>query len=144
MVIHDTTTTVQAAAFVPRQTIIWQPTSPAEAHRATARAYIHEHLTDPSLSAARVAHAIGVSERHLSRVFAEQGGSVPRYILRRRLDLAHRLLLSPAGAALSISQIATATGFTSPTHFSHVFGRQYGIRASDLRRITRARGRRQE
>lgn len=144
MVIHDTATTAHATAFVPRQTIIWQPTSPAESHRAAARAYIGEHLTDPSLSAARVAQAIGVSERHLSRVFAEQGGSVPRYIRRCRLDRAHRLLLSPAGAAMSIGQIAAATGFTSPTHFSHVFSRQYGIRASDLRRITRARTRTQE
>jgi hypothetical protein len=52
----------------------------AVAHRAAAREYIEEHLTDPNLSAGEVAAAIAISERQRSRVFAAAGVSVPRHI----------------------------------------------------------------
>ena len=64
----------------------------ATAHLAAAKTYIEEWLADPGLSASQVACGIGISERHLSRVFATGGMSMPRYILNRRLDRVHRLL----------------------------------------------------
>jgi AraC-like DNA-binding protein len=70
--------------------------APATAHRAAASVYIEEHLTDPGLSADRIAAAVGISERQLSRVFAANSSSVPRHILTRRLQLAYATLLRNA------------------------------------------------
>src|SRR3984957_12470960 len=64
----------------------------AAAHRAAARSYIEEHLTDPGLSAAEIAAAACISERQLSRLFAADGSSVPGHIRSRRLQLAHSIL----------------------------------------------------
>ncbi len=106
------------------------------AHRAAACLYIAEHLTNPNLGAGQVAAAIGLSERQLSRVFAADGSSVPRYILTRRLDLAHELLASesPATRTRTIADIAARSGFTSATYFSHAFRAHFGQRATDIRR----------
>lgn len=111
--------------------------APATAHRAAARSYIEEHLTRPDLGAERVAAAIGLSERQLSRVFAADGTSVPRHILARRLALAHSLLSSagsaPGSAPEPVADVAARCGFTSADYFSHAFRRHFGYRASDLR-----------
>jgi AraC-like DNA-binding protein len=105
--------------------------APATAHRAAARSYIEERLTDPNLGAAEVAAAAGISERQLSRLFAADGGSVPRHILVRRLQLAHAILSAPR--APTVADAAGACGFTSASYFSHAFRRHFGHRASDLR-----------
>jgi AraC-like DNA-binding protein len=122
---------------------------PAAAHRAAARCYIEEHLTDPNLGAGQLAAAIGVSERQLSRVFAADGTSIPRHILSRRLQLARSILSSQAvssealtGEAVSsgartgetVADVAAQCGFTSVTYFSRVFRSHFGVRASDVRR----------
>ena len=101
------------------------------AHRAAARAYVEEHLTDPNLSAAEIATAIGISERQLTRVFAADGTSVPRYVLGRRLDLARSLLAGPDAG--TVAEAAARCGFTSAAYFSHVFRQRFGVRASELR-----------
>lgn len=104
----------------------------AVAHRAAARAYIDDHLTDPALSAASVAAGAGISERQLSRVFADAGTSVPRQILARRLDLAHALLA--AGVAGRTVDVAARCGFASPSYFSQAFRRRFGLSAGEVRR----------
>ena len=103
----------------------------ATAHRAAARSYIEEHLTDPGLGAGQIAAAIGISERQLSRVFAADGTSVPRHILSRRLRLAYSVLSNGRG---SVADVAGRCGFTSVTYFSHAFRTHFGERASDIRR----------
>jgi len=113
--------------------------APATAHRAAARCYIEEHLTDPKLGANQVAAAIGISERQLSRVFAADATSLPRHILSRRLQLAYSLLsgearLGGAGGDGTVADIAAQCGFTSVTYFSHAFRARFGQRASDIRR----------
>lgn len=104
------------------------------AYLATARRYIDARLSDPSLSATAIAAAVGISPRHLSRVFATTGTTVPQYILARRLSAAKTLLTRETSAALRIADVAGRCGFTSATHFSSSFARAYGQRASDLRR----------
>ncbi|MET0930788.1 MAG: AraC family transcriptional regulator [Aeromicrobium sp.] len=104
------------------------------AHRAAARSYIERRLADPSLSASQVADSIGISPRHLSRVFAADGTSVPRYILARRLDLARALLGKPAATSMTIAEIAHLCGFVSAAHFSNAFVSRFAVRASDVRR----------
>jgi AraC-like DNA-binding protein len=108
--------------------------APATAHRAAARSYIEEHLTDPCLGAEEVAAAIGISERQLSRVFAADGVSVPQHILSRRLHLAYSTLFSATatGKAETVTEIAARCGFTSVNYFSHTFRQHFGHRASDV------------
>jgi AraC-like DNA-binding protein len=120
--------------------------APAAAHRAAAHCHIEEHLTDPGLSADEIAAAVGISERHLSRVFAADGASVPGHILTRRLQLAYSVLAAPAAprgeagptgpgeATETVADVAARCGFTSANYFSHVFRQRFGVRASDLRR----------
>jgi AraC-like DNA-binding protein len=109
------------------------------AHRAAAKAFIERRITDPSLSATMVADAIGISARHLSRVFAVDGLSVPRHILARRLDLARVLLEKPAASSMTIAEIAHHSGFASAAHFSNAFVLKFSERASDVRRDAAAR-----
>jgi len=104
------------------------------AHRAAAQEYIDRHLADPSLSAPQVAAAVGISARHLSRVFAEAGTSVPKDILGRRLEAARRLLTQPTEAPATVAEVARRCGFTSASNFSHAFTARFGERAVDVRR----------
>jgi AraC-like DNA-binding protein len=112
--------------------------APAAAHRAAAKLYIEEHLTDPGLGADEIAAATGVSPRQLSRLFAADDTSLPRHILSRRLELARSVLATPAPAtaatARTVADVAALCGFTSVTYFSHTFRHHFGHRASDLRR----------
>ena len=111
------------------------------AYRAAARTFIEEHMTDPGLGADQVAAAIGISERHLSRVFAVDETSVPRYVLSRRLELARAMLAaSPPGRdreTATVAEIAARCGFVSTTYFSHVFRKQFGRRAGEILRESR-------
>ena len=104
------------------------------AHHAAARAYVERHLTDPGLSAVRVATAIGISTRHLSRVFGEAGTTFPQHVLSRRLEVARRMLEAPDAAAMAVAEVASRCGFVSAAHFSGAFRAHYGERPSDVRR----------
>jgi AraC-like DNA-binding protein len=112
--------------------------APATAHRAAARSYIEEHLTNPDLGADEVAAAIGISARQLSRIFAADGTSIPRHILSRRLHLAYTLLAVGQPARPSVADIAARCGFTSVTYFSHAFRQRFGHRATEVRQLAPA------
>jgi AraC-like DNA-binding protein len=111
--------------------------------RAAAYGFIEDHLADPGLGAAQIAAAIGVSERHLSRVLAAGGTTVPRLVRSRRLELAYALLAGNGLAgpgpgrpslAPSVAEVAARCGFTSVTYFSHAFRERFGLRAGEVRR----------
>ena len=104
------------------------------AHRAAAQTYIDQNLFDPALAAPQVAAAVGISTRHLSRVFAEAGTTVPKYVLARRLDAARHLLERPSATSMTIAGVAHHCGFTSAAHFSNAFSSRFGERASGVRR----------
>ena len=89
---------------------------------AAAHAYIAAHLADQDLSASRIAAAAGYSERHLSRLFARSGQSVPQAVLTARLDAARRLLTEP----ISLAEVAARSGFASQAHFSRTYRARFG------------------
>jgi AraC-like DNA-binding protein len=89
---------------------------------AAAHAHIAAHLADQDLSASRIAAAIGYSERHLSRLFARSGQSVPQAVLTARLDAARRLLAEP----ISLAEVASRSGFASQAHFSRTYRARFG------------------
>lgn len=95
-----------------------------------AMAGIEEH----ALSSARVgelAAALGVSERHLRRVTESQLGVSPIELAQtQRLLLAKRLLRE---TALSLTQIAFASGFGSVRRFNALFKSRYGLNPRAVR-----------
>jgi AraC-like DNA-binding protein len=99
--------------------------------RAAAYGYIEDHLADPALGAAQIAAATGISERHLSRVLAAGGTTVPSLVRSRRLEVAYGML---ANGGQPVAEIAARCGFTSAAYFSHAFRARFGLRASAVRR----------
>jgi AraC-like DNA-binding protein len=108
----------------------------AAALRAAAYGFVEDHLADPGLGAAQIAAAIGVSERHLSRVLAAGAMTVPRLVRSRRLERAYAVLAG-AGPAPSVAEVAARCGFTSAAYFSHAFRERFGLRAGEVRRAAR-------
>ncbi|WP_454753523.1 AlkA N-terminal domain-containing protein [Cupriavidus necator] len=83
-------------------------------------------------SVAALAARIGVTERHLRRLFdAQFGVSVLEYAQTQRLLLAKRLL---ADTALPVTEVALAAGFGSVRRFNDVLKTRYGLTPVALRR----------
>ncbi len=83
-----------------------------------------EAAIETPLSRSVIARAAGVGVRHLDRLFASELGTSWSATYRAlRLGQAARLLRQ---SPLSLSQIAYATGFSSPGHFSRAFRQVYG------------------
>ena len=97
-----------------------------------------EAAIEAPLPRAAVARAAGVSPRQLDRLFASDlGESFGAAYRRLRLAHATRLLRQ---SPLSLAQIAYATGFSSPSHFSRAFRAAYGRPPGDWRAAPDAPG----
>lgn len=97
-----------------------------------AKDFIRTHLREPDLSTARVARAVGVSERHLARVFANDGSTPARVVMETRLQRARELLMDPTVKA-SVGEVAASVGFVSAAHFARAFRQRFDCTPSDLR-----------
>ncbi|WP_221364468.1 GlxA family transcriptional regulator [Sphingomonas jinjuensis] len=83
------------------------------------------------LSLATLAKELGVSPRHLSRLFhAEQGKSLSDYVESTRVDISRRLLEE---SSAPIKAIAFAAGFGSTTTLRRAFMRALGITPHEYR-----------
>lgn len=111
---------------------------PASASRAALlRAAMDEagrRLDDPDLSPAGVAASIGVSTRHLHRLFADRETTFGRWLLGRRLEGARRELAEPAWDHLPIAAIAARWGFRDASYFGRAFRARYGLTPGAHRR----------
>ncbi|MEV7892231.1 helix-turn-helix domain-containing protein [Streptomyces sp. NPDC002817] len=116
---------------------------PASSSRlAMALDHIDRHLSDPRLSAEAVAAAVGVSTRHLSRLFRPTGVGPARHLLDRRLAKAHEQLTDPDSRHLTVAEVAHRWCFASQAHFTRVFRDRYGRTPGEIRppRTDPARG----
>jgi AraC-like DNA-binding protein len=86
-----------------------------------------QHLTEPDLSAEKIAREHHISPRYVRRIFAEHRTSVGRYIRERRLEHAGRDLISAAAATMTVASIARRWCFDDPSVFSRIFKEQYGM-----------------
>ena len=78
-----------------------------------------------------LARRLGVSDRHLRRVFgAEFGVSPVQYAQTQRLLLAKRLLTD---TSIPVTEVALASGFASVRRFNALFGERYRMAPSRLR-----------
>ena len=103
-------------------------------HVLAAHAHIDANLQEEALSLQSVADAVGISVRHLSRLFAQQDTSVAELILQKRLSRARDELRDPRYAEQSISATAYRWGFASHAHFSRAFKAAFDITPTELRR----------
>jgi AraC family transcriptional regulator of adaptative response / DNA-3-methyladenine glycosylase II len=76
---------------------------------------------------------LGVSPRHLHRLFVQHLGASPAAVARtRRLDFAKQLLTD---THLPMAQVALSSGFQSVRRFNDTFRTLYGRTPSELRRL---------
>ena len=98
-----------------------------------------EANTEEPLTVEQIAHHVGLSRRHLERLFRENLGCVPSaYYLRVRVTKAQLLLCQ---TTLPIMEVALACGFASASHFSKVYKDVFGHSPRDERRPARIRER---
>ena len=85
--------------------------------------YMESH-TETLIPMGKLAMSIGLSLRQLERLFKQHLQTTPaRYYLELRLIRASHLVKQ---TNLSLLQIAVSTGFSSQSHFSRVYTRQFG------------------
>lgn len=110
------------------------PEAVERALRVARERWTREGLRGPSLP--ELARAAGVSEGHLARLFRDAFGCGPAEVLRvTRLERAAQML---ARTDMSVAEIATASGFVDPFHFSRAFKQAYGLSPRALRTGVRA------
>ncbi|MCW7538267.1 helix-turn-helix domain-containing protein [Aquabacterium sp. A7-Y] len=80
----------------------------------------------------RLAAVLGITDRHLRRIFAAEHGVTPlQYLQTRRLLLAKQLLTD---TRLPVTQVALAAGFGSVRRFNAAFAERYRLQPGELRR----------
>lgn len=101
-------------------------------HVGGAIALMEQHLEDP-LSLAQLAAAVGVTPRHLSRLFVRELHCTPaQHQLELRLQHARTLL---ENTAMTVTQVAAATGFGSPQLLARRYQRRFGHTPSGWREM---------
>src|SRR5471030_1973704 len=100
-----------------------------------ATRWIEEHCARP-LTVDEIAQSVSMGERTFLRHFKAETGMPPsEYLLRTRLDIACRLLIT---TTLPIDKVARRCGMRSGTRLAKIFKRRLGISASDYRNCARA------
>jgi AraC family transcriptional regulator, regulatory protein of adaptative response / DNA-3-methyladenine glycosylase II len=95
-----------------------------------------QQWTDVTPSMGQVAERLGVSERHMRRVFETHWGVSPlQYLQTRRLLTAKQLLTD---TRLPVAQVALLSGFDSVRRFNTVFAAQYRLQPRALRKAAGA------
>jgi len=98
-----------------------------------AKLFIEEHLRDPELNTASIAHHLRLSSRYLRMIFAVSEESPSTYIHRRRLEECAAQLRDPRWQQHSITNIAFSWGFNSAPHFARSFRAHFGCSPRDYR-----------
>jgi AraC family transcriptional regulator of adaptative response / DNA-3-methyladenine glycosylase II len=105
--------------------------------QSAARLIEDGRLADASLE--ELAADLGVTDRHLRRVFQQEFGVSPvEYAQTQRLLLAKRLLTD---SDLPVIDVALASGFASLRRFNHLFKTRYRLTPGALRRSRGAQSR---
>lgn len=96
-----------------------------------ARDVIENTLTTP-VSLAELARRVCVSPEYLRQLFRKEfGESITSYVIRRRIEMAARLLRATDD---SVKEIAARAGFPNEYYFSRVFRKVMAVSPSQWRR----------
>jgi AraC family transcriptional regulator of adaptative response / DNA-3-methyladenine glycosylase II len=138
----STAAQAEAAAFrpcmkcrpevAPGPGLAWTVMDASRTLARQAAGWLDSRLGDEeALSMAGLAEHLGVSDRHLRRIFATEHGVTPlQYLQTRRLLLAKQLLTD---TRLPVAQVALASGFRSLRRFNAAFAENYRMSPSRLR-----------
>jgi AraC family transcriptional regulator len=97
------------------------------------KAFLGQRFADP-IHLEDIAEAVGVSAFHLCRVFkASTGLSIHRYLNRLRLRIALERITDPS---LNLMNLALDLGFSSHSHLSYAFRREFGSSPTAFRGVT--------
>ena len=116
------------------QSLVWstQDGSAILAHQAARLLDEPEQWAEASPTVARLATRLGVSDRHVRRIFEAQFGVSPlQYLQTRRLHTAKQLL---ADTDLPVTQVALMSGYQSVRRFNDAFAGHYQLNPTQLRR----------
>lgn len=95
------------------------------------RKIIQDHLSDSELSVEKIGEEIGLSRVQLYRKVKALTGYSPVEMLRKaRLARARHLLQT---TERSISEVAYAVGFSTPSYFSKCYKEEFGIQPGQER-----------
>jgi AraC-like DNA-binding protein len=97
--------------------------------------FARQHLTDPDLTATKIARAHNISVRHLYTTLSRSGVVLGDWIRVRRLEGCRRELARSAASGRTISAIAHGWGFGDPTHFSRTFREAFGMSPREWRAL---------
>ncbi|MES2282334.1 MAG: AlkA N-terminal domain-containing protein [Pseudomonadota bacterium] len=114
--------------------VVWsiQDASYILAHQAARLLDEPDAWADAAPSVEKLAARLGVSDRHVRRIFEVQFGVSPmQYLQTRRLHTAKQLL---ADTSLPITQIALMSGYASVRRFNAAFVEHYKLNPTQLRR----------
>jgi transcriptional regulator GlxA family with amidase domain len=96
--------------------------------------YIEGNLAQP-LTVMELAGVAGVSPTHFSRLFRQTTGESPyRYVRRRRVDRAERLIV---GTQLPFRDVARLVGFSDQSHLNRMMRADRGLTPGQLRRAAK-------
>ena len=102
--------------------------SPDEKLLANIMKAINDHLDDENLTMDLIASEVGLSRVHLHRKMKDLTGQTPHDFIRKvRLKKAAELL---ASGKMNVSEVTYSCSFSSPTSFSALFKKFYGVAPS--------------
>jgi AraC family transcriptional regulator, positive regulator of tynA and feaB len=101
------------------------------------RTAVERHLSDPGLDPATAAAAAGISVRYANALLAEEGLSIQRLIVHRRLERCRLALSDAKQSHRTIGDIAFSWGFSDLSHFTRRFKSVFACTPGDYRKQQR-------
>jgi AraC-like DNA-binding protein len=98
-----------------------------------AKIHTMENIGNRDISIGSVAAHLGLSQRHLQRLFEIDGTTFAAFLLGQRLARAYRMLCEPQSVQRHVSAIAYDAGFGDLSYFSRSFRRLYGASPKEIR-----------
>lgn len=118
--------------LAPRETeLAWTTMDASRTLARQASAWL-DTCEDPEASIEQLADHLGITSRHLRRIFLAEHGVTPlQYLQTRRLLLAKALLTD---SRLPVHDVAAAAGFASLRRFNAAFVQHYRLQPTQLRK----------
>jgi AraC-like DNA-binding protein len=115
--------------------------NPPKELRLRLERMIEIRLADPSLNPGEIASALGISTRHLHRLFSGSGSTFGDWVRERRLWQCHADLSNQHLKNRTITEIALFWGFSDSAHFSRCFKQRFGVSPQAFRMAASKEGR---
>src|ERR1700752_1662289 len=118
--------------IAPGARLAWSVMDASRTLALQAARWLDEHASNgQDTSIEGLAQTLGVTDRHLRRIFAAEHGVTPvQYLQTRRLLMAKQLLTD---TALPVTQVALVSGFGSLRRFNAAFAERYRLKPRPLR-----------